>query len=198
MQSNLSDTLNVLMAKARINSSELARATGLPATTIKRIRNNEQCNPTISTLAPIAQHFSISMSELLGGGISASEGANTLPLLSWANAPLIDTLVMSGAQTNVATELSLSKHSYALPIESNELHPFSLGGVILIDRTREAKTLDYVVVVKGGMQQAVLKKLIIEGDERYLKSLVAGINLLPFTDDYRLLGVVAQYKLDLK
>lgn len=197
MQTNLSDTLNVLMAKARINSSELARATGLPATTIKRIRNNEQCNPTISTLAPIAQHFSISMSELLGGGVVVSEGGKALPLLTWAEAPLIDTLVMSGAQTKVNTELSLSKNSYALPIESDELHPFSLGGVILIDRAREAKTLDYVVVVKKGMQQAVLKKLIVEGDECYLKSLVAGINLLPLTDDFHLLGVVAQYKLDL-
>lgn len=198
MQTNLSDTLNVLMAKARINSSELARATGLPATTIKRIRNNEQCNPTISTLAPIAQHFSISMSELLGGGVVVSEGGKALPLLTWAEAPLVDTLALNNGQPKIATELHLSKNSYALPVESDELHPFSLGGVILIDRAREAKTLDYVVVVKKGMRQAVLKKLIIEGDERYLKSLVAGINLLPFTNDFQLLGVVAQYKLDLK
>lgn len=198
MQNNLSDTLNVLMAKARINSSELARATGLPATTIKRIRNNEQCNPTISTLAPIAAHFSISMSELLGGGKAALQGTHTLPLLSWTEAPLIDTLALKAEQARVATELSLSKNSYALPIQSDELHPFSPGGIIIIDRERTAKTLDYVIVAKQGMPQAILKKLIIEGDEPYLKSLVTGIHLQALTADFRLLGVVVQYKLDLK
>lgn len=198
MQNNLSDTLNVLMAKARINSSELARATGLPATTIKRIRNNEQCNPTISTLAPIAQHFSISMSELLGGGITASVGANALPLLSWAEAPHIDTLTTHRERAGITTELVLSKNSYALPIESDELTPFAQGGFILIDRERAAKTLDYIVVFKQGMQQAILKKLIVEGDALYLKSLIQGIQVLPLTEEFRTLGVVAQYKLDLK
>lgn len=199
MQINLSDTLNVLMAKARVNSSELARATGLPATTIKRIRNNEQCNPTISTLAPIAAYFSISMSELLGGsGNAGLESTNTLPLLAWTEAPEIDTLSLHADQPRVSTELQLSKSSYALPIQTDELPPFSRGGVILVDRNRRAKTLDYIIVAKRGMSQAIIKKLIIEGDEHYLKSLITGINLQAYTDDFQCLGVVAQYKLDLK
>ncbi len=65
MLKNLSDNLNLLMARSRLNSSELARLTGLPATTIKRIRNNEHSNPTISTLLPIAKQFSITLSELV-------------------------------------------------------------------------------------------------------------------------------------
>lgn len=198
MQNNLSDTLNVLMAKARINSSELARATGLPATTIKRIRNHEQCNPTISTLAPIATFFSVSMGELLSGVAIAEHGSNTLPLLHWDQAPHIDTLNLDAHQAQVSTELKLSKKSYALPIQTDEHPPFSPGGVLLIDRERHAKTLDYVIVAKHGMPQAIIKKLIIEGDEHYLKSLVAGIHLQAYTDDFQLLGVVAQYKLDLK
>ena len=45
----LSDNLNLLMAQSRISASELARNINLPATTIKRIRNQDPVNPTLSS-----------------------------------------------------------------------------------------------------------------------------------------------------
>src|SRR5580692_3272249 len=90
MFKTLSDNLNLLMARARLSSSELARQLGIPATTIKRIRNNEQANPTITTLIPIAQYFSISLDQLIGdesfcttGEMRPLDELHQIPMLSW-------------------------------------------------------------------------------------------------------------------
>lgn len=198
MNNNLSDNLNLLMAKARLNSSELARLTGLPATTIKRIRNNEQSNPTISTLAPIANHFAVSIHELLTGESSSrvAAGAHSIPLLSWNS---ISTAHPSEAGTKqIITELTLTHGSYALAVEEADLAPFPQGAVLIIDRHRKPESSDYVIVCKAHSDTATIKKLIIETDERYLKSLVPGVSVTPLTDDYTILGVITQYKLNLK
>ena len=182
------------MADARINSSELARATGLPATTIKRIRNNTQCNPTLSTLEPIANYFSITLNELLGKHKIQPQHGSTLPLLKWSDD--FQLAIHQNDTHTINTELSLPAGSFALPIESDELHPFSKGGVILIDCTRTPKTFDYVIIKQQGGTEAILKKLIIESNEKYLKSLVPGIQLTPLSELTQILGVVTQYKLN--
>lgn len=194
MNKTISDTLNELMANARLNSSALARATGLPATTIKRLRNSTQCNPTLATLEPIANYFKISINELLGKHLITTENAATLPLLPWSALPA--TSNNKKDYPRIATELNLPKGSYALPIETDDLHPFSKDGVILVDCERAPKSFDYLVVMKKSSQVAVIKKLIIEDNTQYLKSLVTGIQLTPFTEGYQLLGVIVQYKLN--
>src|ERR1700721_1959638 len=87
MLKDLSENLNMLMAKARLSSNELAREINIAATTIKRIRNKDQANPTITTLLPIANYFSISLNQLIGNEPFTSTGetcfVHKIPLLSW-------------------------------------------------------------------------------------------------------------------
>lgn len=198
MNNNLSDNLNLLMAKARLNSSELARLTGLPATTIKRIRNNEQSNPTISTLAPIANYFAISLHELLTGTTEAPSATNphSIPLRTWdtVNAPH-----PTGTEAKyIATELALSEGSYALMVDDADLAPFPKGALLIIDRHRTPETSDYVIVSKANAGIATIKKLIIEMDQAYLKSLLPGVEITPLTEAVIVLGVITQYKINLK
>lgn len=198
MNNNLSENLNVLMAKARLNSSELARLTGLPATTIKRIRNNEQSNPTISTLAPIANYFAISLHELLNGGTAPSVAPTlqSIPLRTWStvNTPL----AAAEQHAYVSTELTLSEGSYALIVDDADLTPFPKGAILIIDRHRDPQPSDYVIVSKEHSGMATIKKLMIETDQAYLKSLIPGISITPLTEDYAIVGVILQYKLNLK
>src|SRR5580704_4784010 len=121
MLKNLSDNLNTLMARSRINSSELARLTGLPATTIKRIRNNEQSNPTVSTLLPIAKYFSMTISELLAceggfiGNISPKVcGLKLIPLLSWRECAQFASLDYTKINQTVPIEKNVSDRSFSL------------------------------------------------------------------------------------
>lgn len=198
MQNKLCDTLNVLMAQARINSSELARATGLPATTIKRMRNQAQCNPTISSLTPIAAYFSISINELLGGPQSLPVTTMmSVPLLSWTEVATLNADTLKNTYQKRTTLLDLSKDSYALPVESDELSPFSKGGILFIDRHRKPQSLDYAIIMQHNTASATLKKLIIEDNHYYLKSLVTGVALQPLHEHDQIMGVVAQFQLDL-
>lgn len=198
----LSDNLNLLMAKARLNSSELARLTGLPATTIKRIRNNEQSNPTLTTLLPIAKHFSISINELLScemtprmESFAINRASRPIPLLSWQEC---DVATCGAVAKKIATELSLSEQAFALQVEEYDLAVFPPRSLLIVEPGISPTSGDYVIVTKTQQQVASIKKYIIETDQLYLKSLVPGLGIAELTDEYQIRGVVVQYKVELK
>ncbi len=66
MSEKLCKNLNMLMTEARLNAGELSRRINLPASTIKKIRTHHHSNPTLSTLAPLAKYFSLTISQLVG------------------------------------------------------------------------------------------------------------------------------------
>ena len=200
----LSDNLNILMAKARLNSSELARLTGLPATTIKRIRNNEQANPTVATLLPIAKHFSVTITDLLGfefaesleGAYTVQSSANTIPVLSWRDCAEAEARATS--QSKVQTERQVSKRAFALIVEERDLEAFPAKSLLIIEPELAPTSGDYVIVAKSQQGVSSIKKYIVETDQIYLKSLVTGLGIVPLTAEYQILGVVIQYKVELK
>jgi len=198
----LSDNLNMLMAKSRLNSSELARLTGLPATTIKRIRNNEQSNPTLATLLPIAKHFAISINELLDGEVvsklesfSVNKNSHYIPLLSWQQC---DFNRFSATAKKIGTELLLSNQAFALQVEEHDLVVFPAKSILIIDPAVTPVSGDYVIVTKAQQEVASIKKYIVDTDDVYLKSLVPGLGITQLTEEYQIRGVVVQYKVELK
>jgi Cro/C1-type HTH DNA-binding domain len=62
----LNDILTNLMSNNSIDDALLSKETGIPISTIKRMRLNEDANPTGTTLAPIASYFKITIDQLLG------------------------------------------------------------------------------------------------------------------------------------
>ena len=206
MLKNLSDNLNMLMAKARLNSSELARLTGLPATTIKRIRNNEQSNPTVSTLFPIVKYFSTTISELLGSELHSAESMtvavrgelSAIPLLSWHDCVNYEWVTAEQTRKKIQTERQLTEKAYALVVEDKGLDFFPKNSMLIIEPRAKPESGDYVVVAKSQPGKAAIKKYIIETDQVYLKSLVEGVGIVSLTAEYKLLGVIVQYRLELK
>lgn len=204
MFKNLSDNLNLLMAKARLNSSELARLTDVPATTIKRIRNNEQSNPTVATLLPIASHFSISITELLACETHVSVNAalnkkiNTLPLLSWRECAHYDLLDYEKFPRKVRTECHVTERAYALLVNESDNTFFPDKCLLIVDPAINPQSGDYVIVSKADQSLAKIRKYLVDIDNIYLKSLVDEANLISFTPDYLILGVIVQYKVELK
>ncbi len=204
MLENLSDNLNLLMAKARLSSSELARLTGLPATTIKRIRNNEQANPTISTLLPISKYFSISLSQLVGDeALKNTDQAYTtmelqkIPLISWQECVSYTWIDNEKFSNTILTERQMSKKAFALRIEDQDLDFFPKWSIVLIEPEKTPESGDYVIVAKTEQGLASVRKYIIELDQIYLKSLVAGLGISTLTSEYKILGVIVQCKMEL-
>lgn len=62
----LNNTLEYLIKKCGININQLHKHTGIPLSTLKRLKLNKENNPTLASLAPIANHFSVSLDQLTG------------------------------------------------------------------------------------------------------------------------------------
>lgn len=204
MLKNLSDNLNMLMAKARISSDELARRIGVPATTIKRIRNSEQANPTIATLTPIAHFFSVSLDQLVGLEISACAikqsiiNTQKIPILTWQSCISHEKLNELKHSNTILVEKLLSESAFALIVEDDNLDFFPKKSILIIDPEVRPANGDYIIVANINHNVASIRKYIIEIDQIYLKPLIPGIGISALTSEYKILGVILQYKMELK
>lgn len=205
MLKNLSDNLNMLMANARINSNELARQVGIPATTIKRIRNNQHANPTLTTLLPIADYFSVTLSQLIGQEKLSRRDENysvntsyKIPLLSWGDCVNYTALKSQKFHEQICTEKSVSEKAFALMVEDDELEFFPKNSILIVEPEKKPVTGDYVIVGNVSSSIASIRKYIIEIDQIYLKSLIAGAGISVLTSEFEVLGSIIQYKMELK
>jgi len=201
----LSENLNILMSKARLSASELARQIGIPAATIKRIRNNEQANPTITTLLPIAKYFSISLNELIGDKTydvidkdCETNKLNTIPQLSWHECIHSTLLDYKKIPEKILTERTVSKSAYALKVEDHNQDFFTKDNILIIEPEIKPKTGDYVIVANIKKNITSIRKYLIEIDQIYLKPLVPGLEVSILTPEYNILGVIIQCKMELK
>jgi SOS-response transcriptional repressor LexA len=203
MTEKLKKNLISLMTEVRLNAEELSRRIGIPASTIKKIRNNDDTNPTLSTLLPIAQYFSLSVSQLIGDEpfpASRKKGTyrpttktlNPIPLISWQDAlvwPKKNIQVLS----TVTTEYTYSKNAYALLIEEDNLENLAKGTILLIDPKLKPEHRDFVIVYKSGQKIPSLKQILFDDGEIYLKPLIQGYKMSLLTSEYKCLGVIVEY-----
>lgn len=191
------------MANARLSSSELARQIDIPATTIKRIRNNEQSNPTITTLLPIAQYFSVSLNQLIGSEplLSTNETyhgvLHKIPLLSWQECIHYALLDYEKCSKQIFTERKVGEKAFALIIEDDDLGFFPKDSILITEPDKQPETGDYVVIGNIEQNTSSVRKYIIEIDQIYLKPLVAGVTMSVLSPKYKILGVIIQYKVEL-
>ncbi len=197
MFEKLSDNLNTLMANARMNACELARKTGVPASTIKKIRNHNNPNPTLATLIPIAQNFAISVSQLVGDEGLTMHDVSRLPLLSWEQAvhwpQTTPAALMSSGMMN-----QYSEHSFALLIQEDNWEGFAADSVIIIDPTIKADHRDYILVHKLQNELPSLRQMLQDDGTTYLKPVVSGYQMSILNHDYRILGTVMEIRRILK
>lgn len=193
MFDKLSNNLNLLMANARINASELARKTGVPASTIKKIRNDDNPNPTLTTLIPIARHFNATLSELVGDiplQWNQPTASTYLPLLTWATAT--EWPHDQAEMSKISNEYH--KDSFALIIEEDHWEGFPKGSVIIIDPSERPQHRQYVLVHKEGASIPALRQIIHDDDQRYLKPVMTGFEISPLTPQHRIIGTVVEVR----
>lgn len=208
MSEKLCDNLNLLMQEARISAEELSRRIDLPASSIKKIRNFDNINPTLSTLSPIAKYFCLSISQLVGdeplpesrekGSYQlSSEKLSHIPLISWQET-IAWPATYNKSHSTITTEHSYSKNAFALLIEEEGLENLSKGTILLIDPTIKPEHRDFVIVYKTDQKMPSLKQALFDDDQIYLKSVILGYNISLFTIEHKILGIVVEYKKNLK
>lgn len=208
MSEKLSKNLNMLMADARLNAEELSRRIGLPASTIKKVRNNNDANPTLSTLTPLAQYFSLTISQLIGdepfpasrikGSYQVNpETLNHIPLLSWQEA-IIWPIIPDQSRPTITTEHQYSKDAYALLVEEDTWENLAKDTALLVDPALEAEHRDFVIIHKIGQKIPTLRQVLFDEGQIYLKPLTQGYNIAILTPEHKILGIVVEYKKHLK
>jgi transcriptional regulator with XRE-family HTH domain len=200
----LSSNLNLLMAKARLNANELARRTGIPASSVKKIRNNINPNPTLATLAPIANYFSITISQLIGdislpaGQAQNANGSfettqNTIPLIAWNEAHDWSKLSKPDHPA-ITSERPYSQDAFGLIVEEETWKAFSKGTILLVDPVIMPQQHDYVIVSKDNQSTPALKQVLIEDDEIFLKSILIDNHVIQKNSGHKILGVIMEYR----
>lgn len=193
--------LDALMTEQEIDGIRLSAYSGVPVTTINRLRTGHPSNnPTISSLVPLAAYFNISVGQLMGDKVIENvkqDAKNTvLPLLAWDEClhwPKIQRANLSF----IHSDNKYSKQAFALLAEDDWEH-WHQGMAVLVDPAVTPAHRDYVIVHHQSQAQATIKQFIQDDMQTYLKPIFPGFNTIPFTSEHKIIGVVMEYKKTLK
>jgi SOS-response transcriptional repressor LexA len=178
----LAKILALLMQKADISTYDLSRHTGIPQPTINRLRTDSSCNPTVTTLLPIANFFKITINQLLGIDEIQSDLFGTINpnQVKYKKIPVIP---LDSVATNLAEQLldhyqlistsaDVGADAFAIIAKGSLITPqFPENSYLIFDRYIEPADRDYVITVLEGHTKPVMRQLIIDGNDHYLKPL---------------------------
>lgn len=196
MFEQLAENLNLLMAKHDVSALRLARESGVPISTVKKLRNKTLGNPTLATLLPIVQFFDISIDQLLCDNQKSSkkvikkQQCYEYPLISMHEATDLFNYRPNGNMLLALNQYSES--AFAIKVDCYDWPPFSPNTTLIIDPIEPLSHNDYVLVHFNGQNQVNFKKFRIEESNSFLQSLSVSTNIVPFSSEYRLLGVVME------
>lgn len=204
---NLMEILSLLMEECDIDDTHLSKATGIPASTISRMRIIKDSNPTASTLRPIANFFSISISQLLGDAplpINRLKGSFSPTFYTSSRMPVIDwdsaiQWIQNESNTDdinswVSTEKILSSKSFAIIVPSDSFGlVFRKGSTIIIEPEKEPDDSDFVLVYDVKNKATLLRKLLIDGNDLFIQPVNPDIKKIVTLDhNYNFIGVVVE------
>ena len=192
------------MEQAKIDNLDLSYHTGIPTATISRLRNNADSNPTISTLAPIANFFGITLHQLLGDEELPDEECSVIhahslktvqvPLVSIDYAAEIITLNADTAQRYqwVASSAKVGEGSFAILSKGSQAIPhLPLGAILIFNRCLQPNDIDFLVVQLKKDKTPVLRQYLGDGDSVFLKSVI-NTEIIKLSKKFIIYGVMVQ------
>lgn len=205
----LKDILSSLMEECDIDDAQLARETGVPASTISRMRINSNANPTASTLRPISKFFSISISQLLGDEPMPKDrlpGTHNPTYYTSARMPVIEwdwimnwiethgENIKEKLQTWISTEKEVGPNAFALIIPTDSFgFAFRKGSTIIIEPSQYPIDGDLILVKAENEKNILLKQFLLDGSETYMRSVNPEIkSIIPLTETHRIIGVIIE------
>lgn len=208
----ISENISILIEACGIDARELAFETGLPASTISRLRSDTSTgSPNLSSLIPIANFFRISLSQLIGEepinqaiyGTFKPNKITKLPIPILCSENIVDFLVhnIPVDAPLIDVDIAVSEKSFAYFLQGNAMEPqFPDKTLLIIDPEITIENLDHVLVIPEGKATPIFRQILIDGDEKYLQTLNPKFNeFTKFNNQtYKLLGVMIQSRKNFK
>ena len=168
----LSSILRQLMGEDKINTSALARKTGILQPVMHRMVTGDTDNPCINTLLPIAEYFGITVDQLVG----------KFPLPTERMA-------------------ALSEETYTVTVKDSTMSPkFPEGTLLIVDPAVTPENGDFAMIELEPESDAMFKQVFFDSADIYLKPLNPDFKTIHLTKNstYRFLGVVVESRTTLK
>ncbi len=211
----LKDILCSLMDECDIDDAQLSRETGVPASTISRMRINSNANPTASTLRPISKFFSISISQLLGDEPLPKDrlpGTHNPTYYTSARMPVIQwDWIMNWIETRgenikeklktwISTEKEVGPNAFALTIPTDSFGlAFRKGSTIIVDPSQSPKDGDLILIKIENENNILLKQFMVDGREHYIRSVNPEMkSIIPLTESCKAIGIVIETRFSLQ
>lgn len=190
----------------------LARRSGVGQTTIGRILRGE-VNPASENVKRLADALGVSLATLFeedasrqtetptlsGQGVTIAPGVQLrrVPLISWAQvgswAEAVRTSLAKDTQ-GMECPRACGPRTFALRVDGESMEPkYQHGDIIYVDPDAPVAHGKDVIVMLPGRNEVMFRALLIEGDQRFVKSLNPnwpGPKIFPLGADARIIGVV--------
>ena len=130
----------------------------------------------------------------------------SVPLISWVQAgewaEIVDTFQPGEADEWRETTANVGPHAFALRVQGDSMtSPAGIsipeGSVVIIDPDADYHNGSIVVAKLVDTQEATLKKLVIDGPNKYLKPLNPSYAPIPINGNCRIIGVAKKVEFDL-
>lgn len=210
LKHQLNVILKRLMVECDVDDIRLANATGVPFTTIARMRSNPKANPTASSLRPLAKHFGISISQLLGDEPLAPDRLTKsalekmimptrVPVIPWdkiTSWTFNDKSNFDDIVGWVSVDLPTSATSYAVKIENSAFGPsFPQHAVLIADPNITPQSGDTVLIKLSNDPNILLKEILLDGQVVYLKSVNPELkHTVTLSESYKLCGTIVEIR----
>lgn len=193
----LARNLKYLMNKNTIDAGTLGRNIDVAASTINGIRRGGG-NPTLGTVAAIAQHFQLSISDLtekyIDGDAIPVKSAHRISLITMKDIPIY---LKNPKRTEriMITELgdTNSENFFAVSIDNNSLYPlFEKGTVFIVKKTKQVLDGD-IVLVDFGNASYCFRRIFVESSNYFFKPLIDTLQSPgSHTKQFTLVGIVVK------
>lgn len=194
-----------------MSEASLAQKVNVPKATINRILSGRTPDPRVSTLAPIAKYFGISIEQLLGVEplpqnlpfkTRIADAVLELPFVeieqiyNWHLGKYKPTKFH---EISITKDSSFAEHSYVTKNVSSAMFPkFTDDSYLLVNLELEPKNEDYVIYYLPQEKSVLFRKLIFEGKDKYLCAIYPGFKAVKITQNALFLGVVVESRILLK
>ena len=213
----LHERIQQKLDEKNLKQADLARATGKSSAAVTKWLRGENI-PKTEALKQIAKLLNVDDGWLLTGKGSPSKLDNNIdlsqkiplegrpiPVISWVAAGSLSSIETVLRDTEIDEWLppnkDCGKSGYGLKVTGMSMSPFFLpDDRIYVNpevQTFDLQTGDLVIIACYGETEATFKKLIIEGDNKYLQPLNPNWpeQIIKLTEDCRLVGkVVGLYR----
>lgn len=203
-KSTLKSILNRLMLENHLSVSELSKIVNLPASTISRMKCEENINPTLSSLVPIANYFDIKLEQLIGDeplpqernkGEFNPKKINTIqiPIITANSLLSVETISKNSfnkSLPHISVSSNINEKSFSMVLQDSSLSPIlSSGTVLVFDPDQKIRDGD-IVIVSFDNKIPVFRKILCDGEDYYFDPINKEFGELIISKNFKIYGVM--------